>query len=215
MKLKKQAKELLQAANKVYHYRRDVTSEERLNELDRSVGEVKTFMQDASKERELESAMKRLDQLLRKIGGKIYPKTFWNDNVEVALVAAIIVIGIRTFFFQPFIIPTNSMYPTYSGMNSVIYSEGSPDPSALAKALRVVTLGARHKSLVAENGGKISLPFLGYNPQMEPQFYAEPVRGKRFFILPTIRAQYTILVDGIPHQITVPAEFADMNKIIA
>ena len=79
MKLKKQAKELLQAANKVYHYRRDVTSEERLNELDRSVGEVKTFMQDASKERELESAMKRLDQLLRKIGGKIYPKTFFVD----------------------------------------------------------------------------------------------------------------------------------------
>ena len=215
MKLKKQANELLQAAAKVYHYRRDVTSNERLNELDRSVGEVKGLMEAASKECELEATLKRLDQLLRKIGGKIYPKTFWSDNIEVALVAAIIVIGIRTFFFQPFIIPTNSMFPTYSGMNSVIYNEESPGPSALTKLFRVVTLGARHKSLVAENSGKISLPFLGYNHLGEPQFYAKSVPGKRFFVLPAIRAQYTIFVDGKPHQINVPAEFADMNKIIA
>ena len=37
------------------------------------------------------------------------------------LVAAIVVIGIRSFFIQPFIIPTNSMYPTYNGMQPHLY----------------------------------------------------------------------------------------------
>ena len=39
-KLRKQAKELLHAASKVYHYRRDVTSEARLQELEKSAREV-------------------------------------------------------------------------------------------------------------------------------------------------------------------------------
>ena len=113
-KLRKQAKELLHAASKVYHYRRDVTSEARLAELEKSVGEVEKMLKDTSTEKApFEAAMNRLDALLRKIGGKIYPKTFWSDNLEVILVAAILVIGVRTFFFQPFIIPTNSMYPTH------------------------------------------------------------------------------------------------------
>ena len=116
-KQKKVARELLQSAQKVYHYRRDLTSEERLAELDKAIGEVDGLVRDKSaKEVSLVAAIDRLDALLCKIGGKIYPKTFWTDNLEVALVAAIIVIGVRTFFFQPFIIPTNSMFPTYSCM---------------------------------------------------------------------------------------------------
>ena len=112
LKQKKVAKELLQSAQKVYHYRRDLISESRLAELDKLVGEVDGLIRDkATQEAPIVAAIDELDTLLRKIGGKIYPKTFWNDNFEVALVAAIIVIGVRTFFFQPFIIPTNSMYP--------------------------------------------------------------------------------------------------------
>ncbi|MDP4883190.1 MAG: S26 family signal peptidase, partial [Opitutales bacterium] len=121
-KLQKQAKELLQSAHKIYHYRRDLIPEGRLDELEKAVGEVDTFMRKKPcNDVDLEAAMGRLDGLLGKVGGKMYPKTFWNDNIEVLLVAAILVIGVRTFFFQPFIIPTNSMYPTYSGMNSVVY----------------------------------------------------------------------------------------------
>jgi signal peptidase I len=100
----------------------------------------------------------RLDTLLRKIGGKIYPKTFWNDNIEVALVAAIIVIGIRTFFFQPFIIPTNSMFPTYSGMRAVVYEDKNDAPGTIERTFRFLTLGAKHKSLIAKSDGAVQLP---------------------------------------------------------
>lgn len=213
-KLRKQAKELLQSANKVYHYRRDVIPDGRLEELSRAVTEVQELMGEKDRQSELQTSMDRLDALLRKIGGKLYPKTFWNDNIEVALVAAIIVIGIRTFFFQPFIIPTNSMFPTYSGMNAVIYESSEGAPSALTRIFRLATLGARHKAVTAEASGQVQIPFLGFRDNGEPVFYAEQVTGRKFFVLPAVRAQYTIFVDGVAHAITVPAEF-DMHSTLA
>ena len=201
-KQKKVAKELLQSARKVYDYRRDLIPEDRLAELDKAAGEVEGLMRDkATKEAPLVAAIDRLDTLLRKIGGKIYPKTFWNDNLEVALVAAIIVIGIRTFFFQPFIIPTNSMYPTYSGMKAVVYEDKNDAPSMLAKTFRFLTLGAKHKALIAQNGGAVQL------------VNVRQVKGKKWFFLPTVLNEYTLLVGGVPHKILLPADF-DISSAI-
>lgn len=206
-KLRKQAKELLHAANKVYHYRRDVTPEARLKELEQAVTEVAAMLKDKGAEpKPFEAAQDRLDALLRKIGGKIYPKTFLSDNIEVVLVAAIIVIGIRTFFFQPFIIPTNSMYPTYSGMNAVVYEKGET-PSAPAKLFGFLTKGARHYRLEAENSGEIEIPLRGLNRGGAAPYF-DVVDGRKWFgILPAKFKNYVFLVDGIPHSIRVPAEF--------
>ena len=211
-KQKKVAKELLQSAQKVYHYRRDLTSEGRLAELDKAVGEVDGLIRDkATKEAPLVAAIERLDALLRKIGGKIYPKTFWNDNIEVALVAAIIVIGIRTFFFQPFIIPTNSMYPTYSGMKAVVYEDKNDAPGTIERTFRFLTLGAKHKFLIAKSDGAVQLPV--ERTADGTRLYVRQVKGKKWFIFPTVLAEYTLLVGGVPHTIRVPADF-DMQSAL-
>lgn len=211
-KQKKVAKELLQSAQKVYHYRRDLTSEERLAELDKAVGEVDGLIRSkATKEAPLVAAIDRLDALLRKIGGKIYPKTFWNDNLEVALVAAIIVIGIRTFFFQPFIIPTNSMYPTYSGMKAVVYEDKNDAPGTIERTFRFLTLGAKHKSLIAKSDGAVQLPM--ERTANGTRLYVRQVQGKKWFVFPTVLAEYTLLVGGVPHTIRVPADF-DMQSAL-
>ncbi len=213
-KIRKQAKELLHSASKVYHYRRDVISEEHLVDLDNAVGEVDRLAKDSKTESDvLEASMNRLDSLLHKIGGKIYPKTFWSDNVEVALVAAILVIGVRTFFFQPFIIPTNSMFPTYSGMNSVVYETPEDAPNQLGKAFRLLTLGARHKELIAENAGSLKIPMAptaggGIRP------YFEPASAKKWLILNSVVAEYTVYVGDVPHKIKVPADF-DMLSLFS
>ena len=206
-KLRKQAKELLHAAHKVYHYRRDVISEARLIDLEKAVGEVQRLMKapDADDE-QFAAALKRLDALLHKVGGKIHPKTFISDNLEVLLVAAIIVIGIRTFFFQPFIIPTNSMYPTYSGMKSVIYEDGET-PSAPMQLFNKLTKGAKHFKLSAETSGEIAIPLarIGSGGRVP---YFEIVKGRKWFgLLPAKYRQYVILVDEQPHYLRVPAEF--------
>ncbi|MFP4259759.1 MAG: signal peptidase I [Opitutales bacterium] len=213
-KLRKQAKELLQAANKVYHYRRDQIPEARLSEMIRAVEEVQELRNKPAEHSDaLRAAIDRLDARLRKDGGKIYPKTFWNDNLEVGLVAAILVIGIRSFFFQPFIIPTNSMYPTYSGMHAVIYEQTEDAPNPIEKMLRLATLGARHKSVTAETSGALQIPMrMDQNGGLS--FYVEKVKGRKFFILPAVRARYTFYIDETPHTLTVPAEF-DMGSALA
>ena len=213
-KLTKQAKELLQAATKVYHYRRDVTSEERLKELDHAVEEVDTLIKKKDRSKELEEAMDRLDSLLRKIGGKIYPKTFWNDNLEVALVAAILVIGVRTFFFQPFIIPTNSMYPTYSGMNAVIYEEVDHSPSIAKRVYNKLRLGAAHFKAEAPIAGNVRIPVFSLAPGSNDQKLRqmgiarfEVISGRKWFVLPAKEREYLFYVDEQPIKLRVPFEF--------
>jgi len=50
---------------------------------------------------------------------KPYPHAAWRENVEVLLVALSVAMAIRTFFLQPFKIPTGSMQPTLFGVTSV------------------------------------------------------------------------------------------------
>lgn len=50
---------------------------------------------------------------------KPYPHPVWRENIEVFLVAIAVAMGIRTFFLQPFKIPTGSMQPTLFGVTSV------------------------------------------------------------------------------------------------
>jgi len=49
---------------------------------------------------------------------KPYPNAAWRENVEVLLVALAVAMGIRTFFLQPFKIPTGSMQPTLFGVTA-------------------------------------------------------------------------------------------------
>ena len=213
--LRKQAKELLHAASKVYHYRKDLLSGEDILALEASVKKVNVAFKDKTKGHEsLKSEMESLDQLLHRIGGKIHPKTFWSDNIEVVLVAAILVIGIRTFFFQPFIIPTNSMYPTYSGMNSVVYdTPTNTEPSLPMRLFRLLTLGAKHKSLTASNSGDVEL--LLYPDESTGRVYDKKrIRGPKWIVLKGWFDQYTFLVDGQPQELTVPADF-DIRPVMA
>ena len=59
-----------------------------------------------------------------------YPAPAWRENVEVLLVALAVAMGIRTFFLQPFKIPTGSMQPTLYGVTAL------PDYSSAWMATR-------------------------------------------------------------------------------
>ena len=72
------------------------------------------------------------------------------------LVAAIVVIGIRSFFLQPFIIPTNSMYPSFYGMQPHVY-EAQEEPNFAERVVDKILLGASHYKLEAQSSGKLYL----------------------------------------------------------
>ena len=212
-KLHKQARELLHAASKVYHYRRDMTSPKDLERLGTLNADLKALIGNKSAElTSINQAMDGLDGHLKKIGGKIYPKTFLSDNIEVILVAAIVVIGIRSFFFQPFIIPTNSMYPTYSGMKERVYADGE-SPNAAKQLFNFITQGARHRNLLATTSGELSIQKARTQDGNSIAFY-EIVKGRKWFgLLPAQFKEYTLFVGNTPHRLRVPAEF-QMERVI-
>lgn len=216
-RLQKQAKELLQMASKVYHYRKDLISETKLEELDKKVHAVDSARKDKTTKNPetLQAAMDHLDKFLRSVGGKIYPKTFWSDNLEVFLVATILVIGVRTFFFQPFIIPTNSMYPTYNGMTYKIYANEDASASGLlSRVFNKIRLGATHKSLIAENDGKLLIPVAGRNQKGNLVFFRSQAQGRKWLVLPTVLNEFLFYIDGNAHVLRVPGEF-DMSDLLS
>ncbi len=66
----------------------------------------------------LKNEMVKLDETCDKWIKK-YPNAGMRENVEVLLVALAVAMAIRTFFLQPFKIPTGSMQPTLFGVTSV------------------------------------------------------------------------------------------------
>jgi signal peptidase I len=51
-------------------------------------------------------------------------ESHWRENVEVILVAIVVAVGIRSYFLQPFKIPTGSMQPTLNGIIGYQYRYG-------------------------------------------------------------------------------------------
>jgi signal peptidase I len=127
------------------------------------------------------------------------------------LVAAIVVIGIRSFFVQPFIIPTNSMYPSFSGMQPHVYEDKDSTPGFVGRCVDKLFLGASHFSLEAESAGNLYLKLQG---QMSFRFDDSKFPEGRFFIFPSTVREYVFEVGGKDHVLRVPAEF-DLDELIA
>ena len=88
---------------------------------------------------------------------KPYPNAGARENVEVLLVALAVAMGIRTFFLQPFKIPTGSMQPTLFGVTSTpdcgnyfMLRNLNADPATLEKVLGQQR--AAQKALVIPTG---------------------------------------------------------------
>ena len=216
---KKELHTLLINANRIYRYQKDVLSDKDLGKLNESRDRIKELIQNFQSIKEDLKAQKEIEQIngyLIKIGGKIYPKTFWIDNIEVGLVALVIVIGLRTFFFQPFIIPTNSMYPTYSGMNEVIYDLNAEPPSVSEKIVQKLLRGSTNYYLEANSAGRVSISLfsraqfskdrnLGSKGFVSFQY----VKGKKWFgLLPTTYREYELYVGNKPVKIKVPFDYS-------
>lgn len=72
----------------------------------------------------------------------------WRENSEVFLVAIIIALAVRTYFLQPFTIPTGSMQPTLNGI--IGYPTKEPPPNVLARAANFAIFGRTYVNVVSE-----------------------------------------------------------------
>ena len=209
---KKGAREILRLGEKALAYRRDILTEDQEKKLEVSVSELTGVLKSKPVLiSELEQKAEELDNQLKESGGLYYHKKGWVENVEMLMVAAIVVIGIRSFFLQPFIIPTNSMYPSFFGMQPNLYSDATEVPNIMERGLDKVLLGASHYKLELENSGNL---YLLLQNGGSFRFANATFPNGRFFLFPKTVKEYVFEIGGKEQILQVPAEF-DFDTLIA
>ena len=205
-KMRQNAGNWLEVAERVYNFRRDQLTEAQTRKLLAATGEVKLRLMERVDTNRIKSAVESLEAVLRDTGGRVYPVSSWVENVEFFLGAAIVILGVRAYFFQPFKIPTNSMWPTYYGMTSEVFPVGQ-EPGILGKAARLVTLGANNYSVAAPADGEVLIPVFG-----DLRLAWTEKAGRSLLVFPTTLREYTFSVGGELVRISVPAEWAQSGS---
>jgi signal peptidase I len=121
-------REAAAARKHVFHIlcaQRDLLTPQAVENMTRALAAVQDAVRSGAKDEALKKEMERLEQAANK-WLQPYSHPAWRENVEVLLVAITVAMAIRTFFLQPFKIPTGSMQPTLFGVTSV------PDFSRIA-----------------------------------------------------------------------------------
>jgi signal peptidase I len=210
-KMRVNASNWLELASKVWSYRRDELGEKEAGELRGRAEDLRRLVKERADAGRLRLAIDSLEGVLVRTGGAIYPKTSLAENVEFFLVAAIVILGIRTYFVQPFKIPTNSMWPTYYGMTAENLPPSAPAPNIAGQLFRFLAYGAERHTLVAPRDGPISVP-LFTNGDLVSLAYTLKA-GRSWLVFPARFREYTFYVGGQPVSVRVPDDFSKFDDI--
>src|ERR1041384_2565394 len=113
----KRARELVAGTRKLLRMHRDILDPKRAQEVSAAADNLASVI-DAKNVDALNAACDRLEKQLE----KTFPRpqhAAVHENAEVLLVALIVAMAVRTFFIQPFKIPTGSMQPTLLGIHEI------------------------------------------------------------------------------------------------
>ena len=155
---------------KILNAQRDLLSPQAIEAVAKARSTVLDAIRAGEDNKKLQERMTNLENVANK-WLKSYPHPSIRDNVEVFLVAMAVAMSIRTFFLQPFKIPTGSMQPTLYGITHENYRNdpGVTFPSGLAKFADSWLRGISYYHVRAETEGtlqiiddvpKLVLPFI-------------------------------------------------------
>lgn len=151
----RQATAMRRHVQKLLNHQRDILSPQAVGAVQEGIAGLKHAVATTSDKGVLEKQMESMENTANK-WIKPYPNAAWRENVEVLLVALTVAMGIRTFFLQPFKIPTGSMQPTLYGVTSKNLAEEPTFkvPSGFA-AVREWFEGVSYVHKVAESDGEL------------------------------------------------------------
>jgi len=138
---------------KLFNAQRDLMSASAVEALQSRIGETRRAIEAGQ---DLENQIEALEEVAGR-HLKPYPNAEWRENIEVFLVAIAVAMAIRTFFIQPFKIPTGSMQPTLFGITMEDLGE-HPEakvPGLLDRIKDAVIGGVFYHTLQAADDGEI------------------------------------------------------------
>ncbi len=208
--MRRHAANWLEVAERVFNFRRDQLSDVQRQQLEAATNELKLRLKEKADVVKLKLSIEKLETVLGKTGGRQYPGNSMTENVEFFLVAAIVILGLRAYFVQPFKIPTNSMWPTYYGMTHELFKEGE-EPGLITRAGRLVSKGAINYSAQAAAEGEVLVPVVQFGHSM--RIIGSDVPGRTFGVFSTTLREYVFSVGGEFSKITTPVDF-DFERVL-
>jgi len=151
-KFVKQGRLYIKEAQKRVNYNRDRWTPEVVGQFDMEIERLTDSIKSRDK-----AAVKASEEALDRLCGEHCPlgkHAGIAENVEVILVAIIVALGIRTYFLQPFTIPTSSMYPTLNGITGKATKE--EPPNLLIRSYQTAAYGRTWHNVVAEADERVT-----------------------------------------------------------
>ncbi len=147
----REATEMCNHVEKMLNAQRDLLSPPAIIAVDSAQKETQKAISDHADNDTVRKRMVELEAAANK-WLKPYPHSGWRENVEVFLVAIAVAMAIRTFFLQPFKIPTGSMQPTLYGVE---YDRVDKIPNRFGRIWDACVRGTFYHHLVAEADGEL------------------------------------------------------------
>jgi len=141
----KEAEVILKNTHKILCYKRDLLPEALITEIETAMQALRVAVQSRDR-----VAVEAIESKFETLYSKYFPPhkdAEWRENCEVFLVAIVIALGVRTFFLQPFTIPTGSMQPTLNGI--VGHEMTEPMPNFFKRLVDLVWYGRNYIEAIA------------------------------------------------------------------
>jgi len=147
----KHSRLLLRHSEKFLRYKRDVLEANTRDSLTTDMNELRAALAARDRER-IHTSSVSLDQKLHKLSPPHW-EMGWRENCEVILVALVVAVAVRSYFIQPFKIPTGSMQPTLNGI--IGHPTNAPAPNILHQIAEFFVLGRNYINVVAQQDERI------------------------------------------------------------
>src|SRR5437763_3932389 len=147
----KHSKLLVRHAQKLLRYKRDIMDTETHDLVAADIRRLRAALKQRDR-KQIEARAEDLDGKLH----QLIPVTWeshWRENCEVILVAIVVAVGIRSYFLQPFKIPTGSMQPTLNGI--IGHPMTAQPPNILQQVAEFILRGRNYINVVSDQNDEV------------------------------------------------------------
>lgn len=143
---------------RILNAQRDLLSPDAIRHVEKAIADLKSTIALHTDKAALAVKVSEFETVANK-WLKPYPSAGLRENIEVLLVAIAVAMAIRTFFLQPFKIPTGSMQPTLFGITQENFL-GQPEvkfPNPVSGFFKFWHRGISYTHVVAKASGQFRI----------------------------------------------------------